>query len=130
MNEFEQEAKKYFSKNVTDRDRAIFEGAITLGAIFHQFIGTPVKNDPKTIEALEKSIELSMSCQPYIEKVDAKIVPSKLKSGEHSYDYSELKGENLVIKVISKYGNVRVHSRMKYIDELDFPLMYIENIEE
>lgn len=71
-----------------------------------------------------------MSCQPYIEKVDAKIVPSKLKSGEHSYDYSELKGENLVIKVISKYGNVRVHSRMKYIDELDFPLMYIENIEE
>ena len=130
MNEFEQEAKKYFSKNVTDRDRAIFEGGITLGAIFHQFIGTPVKNDPKIIEILEKSIELSMSCQPYIEKVKAKIIISKLKSGEHSYDYSELKGENLVLGVISKYGNVRVHFGMKYIEELDFPLMYIESIEE
>ncbi len=130
MNKFEQEAKKYFSNNVTDRDRAIFEGAITLGAIFHQFIGTPIKNDPKTIESLEKSIELSMSCQPYIEKITAKIIPSRLKSGEHIYDYSELRGENLILEVISKYGNVRVHSGMKYIDELDFPLMYIEKIEE
>ena len=93
-------------------------------------MGTPIKNDLKILEALEKSIELTMSCQPYIEKVEAKIISSKLKSGEHSYDYSELKGENLVIKVVSKYGKVRVHSGIKYIPELDFPLMYIESIEE
>ncbi len=33
--------EKYF-KNISNRERAIFEGAITMGALFHQFVGTPV----------------------------------------------------------------------------------------
>ena len=100
-----------------------------MGAIFHQFIGTPIKNDPKILAALEKSIELTMSCQPYIEKVEVKILPHDLKSGAHIYDYYNLNEKNLVLKVISKYGKVRVHFGMKYIPELEFPLMYIEKIE-
>ena len=42
--------KKYFS-NLTSRERAIFEGAISMGALFHQFVGTPVnKNTKKGLE--------------------------------------------------------------------------------
>lgn len=123
-------AKKYFSKDVNDRDRAIFEGAITLGATFHQFIGTPIKNDPKILSKLKSAIESSMSCQPFIEDVKVDLVLPKIKSGQHSYDYSTINENNFNLKVISKYGNVRVTFGMKFVEELSFPLMYIEDIEE
>ena len=53
--------KEYFS-NITTRERAIFEGAISMGALFHQFVGTPVNKDTK--EGLEKSMEDSLRLQP------------------------------------------------------------------
>ena len=62
--------KKYFS-NITTRERAIFEGAISMGALFHQFVGTPVNKDTK--ESLEKAMEESLSLQPVIEKVEVEI---------------------------------------------------------
>ena len=36
--------EKYFS-NINSRERAIFEGAITMGALFHQFIGSPINKE-------------------------------------------------------------------------------------
>ena len=45
--------QKYFS-NITTRERAIFEGAISMGALFHQFVGTPVNKHTK--ESLEKAM--------------------------------------------------------------------------
>ena len=49
--------EKYF-QNITPRERTIFEGAITMGALFHQFIGTPVSLD--SVTSLEKAMEESM----------------------------------------------------------------------
>ena len=49
--------EKYFS-NITSRERAIFEGGISMGALFHQFVGTPV--NIKTKEGLERTIEESL----------------------------------------------------------------------
>jgi hypothetical protein len=130
IEEFEVKAKRYFGKDVTDRDRAIFEGAITLGATYHQFVGTPISRDTKVVSALEKAIERAMSLQPYIEKVEIKIDSGKIKEGSHPYDYSEVGGRNLSVKLISKYGKIRVYMRMSFVSELDFPLMFIEKIEE
>ena len=53
--------EKYFS-NITTRERAIFEGAISMGALFHQFVGTPVNKNTK--ESLEKAMEESLNLQP------------------------------------------------------------------
>jgi hypothetical protein len=130
IEEFEAKAKRYFGKDVTDRDRAIFEGAITMGATYHQFVGTPISRDTKVVSALEKAIEKAMSLQPYIEKVEIKIDLSKIREGSHPYDYSEVAGRNLSVKLISKYGKTRVYMRMSFVSELDFPLMFIEKIEE
>ncbi|MEM2143870.1 MAG: dihydroneopterin aldolase family protein [Candidatus Jordarchaeaceae archaeon] len=127
---FEEKAKKYFGKDVTDRDRAIFEGAITLGATYHQFVGTPISKDSEVISALEKAIEKTMSLQPYIEKVEVKINLSNIKSGSHPYDYSEVGGRNLSVKLISRYGKTRAYMQMCFVSELDYPLMFIEKIEE
>ena len=52
--------EKYFS-NITARERAIFEGGISMGALFHQFVGTPVNKDTK--EGLERTIEESFKLQ-------------------------------------------------------------------
>ena len=62
--------KKYFS-NITSRERAIFEGGISMGALFHQFVGTPVNSETK--ENLERVIEDSFRLQTAIEDVEVKI---------------------------------------------------------
>ena len=46
--------EKYFS-NITARERAIFEGGISMGALFHQFVGTPFNKS--TVGSLEKAME-------------------------------------------------------------------------
>ncbi|MHA1652147.1 MAG: dihydroneopterin aldolase family protein [Candidatus Helarchaeota archaeon] len=128
MKKIENIAKRYFAKEVTDRDRAIFEGAITLGAIFHQFSGIPIKKS--IISLVKETIEKTMSIQPFIEKINVKINEETVRPHSHPYDYSILTGELLEIEVISKYGNSRIYLEMKYIKELDFPLMYIKKIEK
>ncbi len=128
MEKIENIAKRYFAKEVTDRDRAIFEGAITLGAIFHQFSGIPIKKS--IISLVKETIEKTMSIQPFIEKINVKINEETVRPHSHPYDYSILTGELLEIEVISKYGNSRIYLEMKYIKELDFPLMYIKKIEK
>ena len=43
----------YF-RNLSNRERAIFEGGISMGALYHQFVGTPVNIE--SCNSLEKAI--------------------------------------------------------------------------
>jgi len=122
--------RKYFGDDVSDRDRAIFEAGISLGALFHQFIGIPLKNDPDFIKKLEEVIQESISIQPYVEEIKVKILLENLKKCKNEYDYSVLDGKFFQVNLVTKYGNVRVFSVLKYIEEIDYPLMFIEKIEE
>lgn len=115
---------KYFSGKVTPRERAIFEGAITLGALYHQFVGTPIR-DPKT---LERAIEESALAHPFIDEAEAEIFETT-KRGESSYDYPELSGKGLTIKLTASYEGARAEIEMRRIPEMDYPLMYIKNVE-
>lgn len=122
-------AKKFFDKNISDRERAIFEGAITLGAIYHQFTGIPISKDPKIIEAVEKAIKLTMELQPFKEKVEVKINTDQIKeSKKHPYNYDVLKGSTLEVKVTAKYGKGKAILTMKHISELNYTLMFIEKV--
>ncbi|MEM2123676.1 MAG: dihydroneopterin aldolase family protein [Candidatus Bathyarchaeia archaeon] len=131
MSDFESEADKYFARDLTDRERAVFEGAITLGALYHQFIGVPVSRDPRVLEAIKSCIEACMGLQPYKEKVEVNIRRSMI-TGEkrHPFDYETLKGKHLDVRVTSRFGGARAVLRMRYIQELDYTLMYVESIEE
>ena len=119
--------KKYFS-NITTRERAIFEGAISMGALFHQFVGTPVNKDTK--DSLEKSMEESLKLQPAIEDVDVEIRFDKLEESMTEFDYTSLNGDMLDVKIYTKVDNVKATIRSEFIEELNYPLMYVENIEE
>ena len=79
--------KEYFS-NITTRERAIFEGAISMGALFHQFVGTPVNKNSK--ESLETSMEESLKLQPAIEDVEVEIRFDKLEQAMTEFDYTSL----------------------------------------
>jgi hypothetical protein len=122
-------ARKYFDKSISDRERAIFEVGVALGSIYHQFTGTPICKDDELLLTLSRAIEKSMSIQPYREKVEVKIVFEEDKVKKHEYDYTTLKGSNLDVKVIVRYGNARVIGRLRYIKEMDYNLMYVEKIE-
>lgn len=123
-------ARVFFDKKITDRERAIFEGAIGLSAIFHQFIGTPISNDIETIKLLEETIRKSMLIQPFKKEVKVKINVNKDLKKEEEYSYRSLEGKDFDVTVISEYGESKVTSRMRYIPEMDYVLMYVEKIEE
>ena len=119
--------KKYFS-NITTRERAIFEGAISMGALFHQFVGTPVNKDTKG--SLEKAMEESLSLQPAIEKVEVEIRFDKLEESMTEFDYTSLTGDMLDVKIHTKVDDVVAIIRIEFIEELNYPLMYVESIED
>lgn len=119
--------KEYFS-NITTRERAIFEGAISMGALFHQFVGTPVNKDTK--ESLEKAMEESLSLQPAIEKVEVEIRFDKLEQSMTEFDYTSLTGDMLDVKIHTKVDDVTAIIRIEFIEELNYPLMYVEEIKD
>lgn len=119
--------EKYFS-NITTRERAIFEGAISMGALFHQFVGTPVNKSTK--ESLEKAMEESLNLQPAIEKVEVEIRFDKLEEAMTEFDYTSLTGDMLDVKIHTKVDDVVAVIRIEFIEELNYPLMYVEDIKD
>ena len=119
--------EKYFS-NISKRERAIFEGAISMGALFHQFVGTPVNKSTKKI--LETSMEESLKLQPAIEDVEVEIRFDKLEESMTEFNYTSLTGDMLDVRIFTIVDNVKATIRIEFIEELNYPLMYVENIEE
>ena len=113
--------EKYFS-NITPRERARFEGGISMGALFHQFVGTPV--NAQTREGLERTIEESFKLQPAIEDVEVKIN----LTDNTEFDYISLSGDMLDVRIHTLVDDVRAVIRIEFIEELNYPLMYVEKI--
>ncbi len=128
--DLEKVANRRFHPSVTARERAIFEGAITLGALYHQFLGIPVIREPKLLRLLERTIAETMSLQPYKERVKIRIRDSEVKGrGENPFDYSELNARMLEAEVVSTFGGYRATLAMRYVPELKYSLMYVEHVE-
>lgn len=119
--------KEFFS-NITSRERAIFEGAISMGALFHQFVGTPVNNQTK--KSLEDAMKNSLNLQPAIEDVEVNIDFTKLEDAMSEFDYTSLTGDMLDVKIHTKVDDVKAVIRIKFIEELNYPLMYVEDIKD
>ncbi|MCF8884902.1 MAG: dihydroneopterin aldolase family protein [Nitrososphaerota archaeon] len=122
------EALKYFSK-LTDRDHALFELGISLGAIFHQLVGMPIPLE--SLESLEEAFSKAFSRQPFREIVEIKIIKEKLIVGSSPpYDYGVITPSSLDVRVVVKYGGVKVSGRLRWVEELGYPLMYVEEVVE
>lgn len=119
-----------FDSSLTARERAVFEGAITLGALYHQFVGVPVSNDRRVLNLLEHAIAETMRLQPYKERVTVHIRDSAVKgSGSGPFSYRELDGKILEAEVVSRYKGFRAVLAMKYVPQLKYNLMYVKRVE-
>jgi len=125
---FTEDKKMTVKEEISDRDKALFEAGIKLGALYHQFIGTPVSTE--TAKELETAIEKSVSLQPWVRAVKVKIDREKVRKCENGnkFKYCELSGEMLDVEVVVRYEEVEVHARGKYDEEMDYPLMRVEKI--
>ena len=44
------------------------------------------------------------------------------------YEYGIISPESLDVRVEVRYGDARAVGRLRYIDELDYPLIYVEEV--
>ena len=130
----EKIAQAYGSREITTREQAIFEVGIKLATIFHQFVGTPIQNDPQVLQEISQGIKASILCQPYVSKVDIEIRPhsfdEKSLGKQHVYDYTVISGRNLIAEVEVHYHEWHVVGRVEWKNDLTYPLMYIKTIQK
>ncbi len=124
----ELEAERYFE--CTDGERIAFELGIKLGALFHQFIGTPVSS--KNIDVLKEAMKNTVESQAYVISADVDINPRRSEDEDNlgPFDYTTLREEMVEAKVVVEYEDLKAVGRMEYVEEMDYPLMFIEKIEE
>ena len=113
---------------ITDRDNALFEAGIKLGALYHQFTGSPINLG--TVDSLEQAISQSISVQPFVEDITVLIDRDMVRSTlNNEFGYCELEGRMLDVRICILYGDVRVRVALEYDSELEYPLMRIESVE-
>lgn len=125
-NSREAKADSHFS--CTDSERATFEAGIKLGTIYHQFVGVPLSAE--NAEILERAIEAGSMVQPFVESVKVRIDRSKLKKKRGQYDYISLTGDMLDVSISVRYRTARVRASMRLDKEMNYPLMFIDRIEQ
>jgi hypothetical protein len=111
---------------VTPRDNAVFEAGIKLGALYHQFVGSPVNLN--TVESLENAIARSISVQPFVKSINVHIDREMVRENLSSFGYTELKGPMLTVDAVIKYENYEVSAGMSLKD--GYPLMFIKDVKE
>ena len=104
-----------------DCEKAAFEAGIKLGALYHQFTGTPIS--PSNLEAIRRAIEASISSQPYVKSVRVEINGDLVRSSLNVFGYSELRGEMLSVVVEVEYGGCVAIAELKYDEASKYPLM-------
>lgn len=104
---------------ITDRDNAVFEAAIKLGALYHQFVGTPISRS--TADKVEAAIESAVSLQPYVTSIKVHLDRSLMN--ENPFGYSELTGAMYEAVIETEYNGVRCKAQLKF--ENGYPLMKI-----
>ncbi|KQC15873.1 MAG: dihydroneopterin aldolase family protein [Methanothrix sp.] len=103
----------------TKRETAAFEAGIKLGAIYHQFVGSPVS--AHTAESLETAIKESISLQPHVRSVSVEIDRDMLR--ENVFGYGELAGKMIRALVEIDYDGEKVRAKLEYDQKTDYPLM-------
>ncbi len=116
--------RRYFAG--TDRDRAAFEAGIKLGSIVHQFVGAPLTSS--TAPSLERAIEAAARVQPLVERVRVRIDMERMQI-RGPYKYGVLTEDLLDVEVAVRVEASRAVGVLRYVPELDYPLMYLKDVE-
>ncbi|MDH7593381.1 MAG: dihydroneopterin aldolase family protein [Methanomicrobiales archaeon] len=106
----------------TEGEEAAFEAGIKLGALYHQWVGTPISKE--TADTVERAIERSVSLQPHVVETAVRLrrelmVPNR-------FGYTELRGEMFDVRIVTRVGNAVCHATLSLED--GYPMMQITEI--
>jgi hypothetical protein len=104
---------------ITDREKAAFEAGIKLGAIYHQFVGTPIARE--TAATVEAAIEQAVGLQPYVTGIRVRLNRDMMVSNR--FGYSELAGKMFDAEITTEVGTAVCRARLRLED--DYPMMEI-----
>jgi len=104
---------------IPDQDRAIFEAGIKLGALYHQWVGTPISR--KSAASVESAIEQAVILQPWVEEITVRLDRNLMT--ENRFGYSELSGLMFDVEIVTRVGFTYCRARLAPKDS--YPLMQI-----
>ena len=103
----------------SNREQACFEAGIKLGALYHQWVGTPISK--KSAESIEAAIEKAVILQPCVEAITVHL--NRELMTENVFGYSELSGLMFDVEIITRVGFS--YCRARLVPDSGYPLMQI-----
>jgi hypothetical protein len=107
-----------------DREQAVFEAGIKLGALYHQWVGTPISRN--SAASVESAIEKAVILQPFVEEITVRLDRNLMT--ENVFGYSELSGLMFNVDIITRVGFTYCHARLAPAE--GYPLMKIVKCHE
>ena len=108
----------------TEREQAVFEAGIKLGALYHQWVGTPVSRE--SAASVEAAIEKAVILQPFVEEISVKLDRSLMT--ENRFGYSELSGLMFDVGIVTRVGFS--YCRARLAPDEGYPFMSIVECNE
>jgi hypothetical protein len=103
----------------SERVQTVFEAGIKLGALYHQWVGTPVSQD--SAASLESAIERSVILQPFVEEITVHLDRTLMLSNR--FGYSELAGLMFDVEIVTRVGYAYCRARLSPYH--GYPLMQV-----
>lgn len=107
------------SPMTTDREEAAFEAGIKLGALYHQFVGTPVSR--ATAPTLEMAMAAAVRLQPYVEEIHVRLDRDLMDP--NVFGYAELRGQMITATITTRVRTARCRAALE--TENAYPMMKI-----
>jgi len=121
--------KIFFSSDISDRERACFETGIKLGSLYHILCGIPISSNENIIKSIEDGIEAAISCQPYVKSININLDREKIIGDKRTeFDYDDITGKIIHAELVLEYKSIRIIAKIDWIEDLQYPLMFIEKI--
>ncbi|MGD0080571.1 MAG: dihydroneopterin aldolase family protein [Methanoregula sp.] len=108
----------------SDREQAVFEAGIKLGALYHQWVGTPISR--VSASSVETAIEHAVILQPFVEEITVRLDRSRMTGNR--FGYSELSGLMFDVEIVTRVGFAYCRARLSPSD--GYPLMQIAEYNE
>jgi hypothetical protein len=108
----------------SDREQACFEAGIKLGALYHQWVGTPISRE--SAASVETAIEKAVILQPFVEEITVHL--NRELMTENVFGYSELSGLMFDVEITTRVGFV--YCRARLVPDAKYPLMQIVECHE
>jgi hypothetical protein len=108
----------------SDRQQAVFEAGIKLGALYHQWVGTPISR--QSAASVEAAIEKAVILQPFVEEITVKL--DRTLMAENRFGYSELTGLMFNVEIVTRVGFSYCCARLA--PEQGYPFMKVVECNE